>query len=303
MNTPPDNKISNPHDAMQILRDLDTGIMNHLAWLKKLHRALICNETPSEADLSADAHCQCKFGRWYYQGGNHPELRASPIFQVIGDLHKSMHDAARGLLQKQSAGRAITYDEYDAFMDQAISFKWKVRCLQFEIVKSICVVDHLTGAWNRQSMLAKLAEEMERMNRNGLSSCICMMDIDHFKQVNDGYGHPAGDQVLQAAVHFVSEQLRKYDSIFRYGGEEFLICMPNISLQAATLTLDRLRAKLEQLSIPLADGQSLSITASFGVAEMKTAISIQDTIHMADHALLCAKSKGRNQVCMWEIEE
>lgn len=297
------NNTGNTHDALQILRDLDTGVMNHLAWSKKIHRALICNETPSEADLSEEAHCQCKFGRWYYQGDNHPQLRESPIFKTIGDLHKSMHDAARGLLQHKSAGLTIGLEEYDAFMDQAISFKWKVRCLQFEIVKNICVVDHLTGAWNRQSMLAKLAEEMERMNRNGLSSCICMMDIDHFKQVNDTYGHPVGDQVLQSAVHFVSERLRKYDSIFRYGGEEFLICMPNISLQTAAQTLDRLRTELGQFSIQTADGLSLNITASFGVAEMRAEISIQDTINMADHALLCAKSKGRNQVCMWEIEE
>ena len=79
--------------------------------------------------------------------------------------------------------------------------------------------------------------------------------------------------------------------------------MPNISLQTAAQTLDRLRTELGQFSIQTADGLSLNITASFGVAEMRAEISIQDTINMADHALLCAKSKGRNQVCMWEIEE
>ncbi|MCL4472240.1 MAG: diguanylate cyclase [Sulfuricella sp.] len=290
-------------DGLRVLKDLDTGILNHMAWLKKLHRPLICDEPPEPADLAEDAHCRCKFGRWYYQNCNHPELRVAPVFQKIGELHKAMHDDARILLRRKMTGQKIRLDEYERFMDDAISFEWEVQSLQFEIVQRICVIDHLTGVWNRQSMQSKLAEEMERMNRTGNTCCLCMMDIDHFKTVNDIYGHPAGDQVLQASVQFISQRLRKYDSIFRYGGEEFLISLPNTQAEEAEIILNRLRSEFEQHAIHLQDGSTVRITASFGVAAMHTEMSIQDAIVMADHALLCAKSNGRNRVCMWEVKE
>lgn len=295
---------STPQNAMQMLRDLDTGIMNHMTWMKKTHRALICEEQPESFDLSEEAHCHCKFGRWYYQGNNYPELRENPVFLKIGALHQMMHDDARTLLQAKAAGHKIDHVEYDKFMDGAISFKWEVRCLQFEIVKSICTIDHLTGAWNRQSMMLKLTEEMERMTRSGQFCCICMMDIDHFKGVNDKHGHSVGDQVLQASVQFISDRLRKYDSIFRYGGEEFLICLPETQLDEAELILNRIRTELTEYAIPLQSGDStVSITASFGIAAMTSEMSIQDAINMADHALLCAKATGRNKVCVWRIDD
>lgn len=288
---------------MQMLRDLDTGIMNHMTWSKKLHRALICEEEPEPFDLSDEAHCHCKFGRWYYQGDNYPALRENPVFLKIGALHKTMHDDARALLQAKAVGHEIRHAEYDNFMDNAISFKWEVRCLQFEIVESICTTDHLTGAWNRQSMTSKLTAEMERMTRGRQSCCICMMDIDHFKDVNDKHGHSAGDQVLRASVQLISDRLRKYDSIFRYGGEEFLICLPETQLEEAELILNRIRNELTTHAIPLlhSGNSTVSVTASFGVAAMTTDMSIQDAINMADHALLSAKTNGRNQVCVWQI--
>lgn len=295
---------SNPQDAMHMLKELDTGIMNHMTWMKRLHNVLICEVQPNPSDLSEDAHCHCKFGQWYYQGVNYPALRENPLFLKIGMLHKTMHDDARDLLQAKSVGHKIASAEYDKFMDDAISFKWEVRCLQFEIIKSICTVDHLTGAWNRHSMMSKLSEEMERITRSGQSGCICMMDIDHFKDVNDKHGHAVGDQVLQASVKFISDRLRKYDSIFRYGGEEFLICLPETQMEEAELILNRIRAELATHTNPLPDGNStVSITASFGIAAMNSKMSIQDAVNMADHALLCAKATGRNRVCVWRIDD
>ena len=289
---------------MLMLKELDTGIMNHLAWMKRLHIILVCEGQPDELDLSVEAHCLCKFGQWYYHGANYPALRGNPLFLKIGTLHKTMHDDARDLLKEKSAGHKIASAEYDKFMDDAISFKWEVRCLQFEIIKSICTVDHLTGAWNRQSMMSKLTEEMERKTRSGKTGCLCMMDIDHFKDVNDKHGHAVGDQVLQTSVKFISDRLRAYDSIFRYGGEEFLICLPETQMEEAELILNRIRNDLATHPNPLPGGTStVSITASFGVAAMTAEMSIQDAVNMADHALLCAKATGRNRVCMWRIDD
>lgn len=283
------------------LRELDAGVMHHTSWLKGLHRAIICGTAPSALDLAEDAHCLCHFGQWYYHNDSCPEMRTNLRYEKIGVLHRGMHDQARALLLRASEGRRITPQEYDAFMDQAIHFRLEVGALQSEIINRICAIDHLTGVWNRNGMILHLQQEHERMARSGEPCCVCMMDIDFFKQVNDTHGHCVGDVVLHSASQFVKAQLRKYDSIFRFGGEEFLICLPGIAEEDAMLTLDRLRAALANFPIAIEGKAPLHITASFGLASMTFDESVEDAIQKADHALLCAKAGGRNKVCRWGV--
>ncbi|MDD5329651.1 MAG: diguanylate cyclase [Sulfuricella sp.] len=294
-----DGAVSRSHDIQSILqtvKDLDNGIINHLAWKKKLHHTLVCQEPPDANNLAEDAHCKCKFGGWYHREGGHPELVEFPGFRKIGALHKAMHDAARSLLQLKVGQSAISTHDYNAFMDPAIALKAEIRNLQDALIKNVCSIDQLTGAWNRHWLYAKLAKEYERMIRKGDLCYICMVDLDHFKSINDAYGHGAGDEVLKATVRIFSSQLRKYDTIFRYGGEEFLICMPHTQADDVESILNRLRTALEQAAIPLSDGESVSVTASFGVALMLDGMSISDAIESADHALFVAKASGRNRV-------
>ncbi|MDO8989998.1 MAG: diguanylate cyclase [Sideroxyarcus sp.] len=286
---------------MKVLRELDAGLMDHTTWLKVLHRVMVSGSEHNPADLMDDAHCRCRFGLWYY-GKKHPELQDGPWFKNIGIFHENMHSQARRLLLKKDVGQPITPDEYDQFMDLAIRFKLEVRSLQSDIINRVCEVDHLTGARNRNSMHFKLLEEHDRMLRNNHPCCLCMMDIDHFKQVNDTHGHLAGDSVLHAAVHFLGKKMRRYDTIFRFGGEEFLLCLPNTGLQEGFAIVDRLRAELATLPIKLKENGEISITASFGLASMNPDETVEDAIQKADHALLCAKSAGRNRVCQWDIE-
>ncbi len=286
---------------MKILRELDAGLMDHTSWLKVLHRSLVSSSIPSPADLMTDSHCHCRFGQWYF-GHPHPDLQDGPWFKNIGEFHENMHGFARKLLGKRNAGLPLTPDEYDQFMDMAIRFKLEVRGLQSDIINRVCEVDHLTGARNRNSMNFKLMEEHDRMARNDQPCCVCMMDIDHFKQVNDTYGHLAGDSVLHAAVHFLSRKMRRYDTIFRFGGEEFLFCLPNTEAQAAFDIVERLRAELAALPVTLKGHGEIFITASFGLASMNPDEPTEDAVQKADHALLCAKSAGRNRVCLWDLE-
>ena len=151
-------------------------------------------------------------------------------------------------------------------------------------------------------MVSKLHEEKERLERLGHSCVICMMDIDHFKQINDNYDHRTGDLVLKSVVDFCRDSLRKYDSIYRYGGEEFLFCLPDADQGEVEVIIERLRAALARHPITLPNGESLSVTASFGIATLRKEISVEDSIQAADHALLCAKTKGRDRVCCWDDE-
>jgi diguanylate cyclase len=282
---------------LQSLKELDKGIIDHTHWMKLLHRSLICcDEHPNSNDLGEDAHCLCKFGQWYYEKA-HPELATFSRYQTIGDLHQTMHDAARQLLQQD---QKITSEDYNLFIDQAISFKLEARKLQHEIIDTVCVIDHLTGAWNRQSMTLKLDEEYERVLRNDSQCGICMMDIDHFKKVNDSLGHQVGDQALQSVIERCVRQLRSYDAIFRYGGEEFLISMPDTTIHAANSMMERLRYSIESEPITVNGEKLISLTASFGISQLTPSKTVEEAITEADHALLSAKSNGRNQICVWD---
>lgn len=281
------------------LRELGAANRSHLSWLKDLHRAMICGGAPNPADLLADAHCRCKFGQWYYQR-DYPELRDGAWFENIGVFHRAMHDGARALLSKRNGGQPVSADEYDAFMDLSIRFKLEVSGLQTSIISKVCLVDHLTGVWNRNGLLHKLQQEHERMMRSGAACCVCMMDLDHFKRVNDEFGHQAGDTVLHEAIRFFNGKLRKYDAIFRYGGEEFLFCLPNAEVPDVVNTMQRLCAELAAHPIDLGNNGIVHITASFGIAAMTPDETVEDSIEKADNALFCAKASGRNQVCLWD---
>lgn len=287
--------------ALNAMKEIDRAIAFHLQWMRDLHHTLICEAPHDPNNLAEDAHCRCKFGTWYYAQESGPLAREKGYVQ-LGERHKHMHDAARALLMAHTNGKTVTHEIYDAFMDISLSFRTEAQGFQEKLISRVCAVDQLTGAWNRHAMILRLSEEGERVRRTGDPCSICLMDIDHFKQINDRHGHVNGDRVLQSVVHFMSERMRKYDSLFRYGGEEFLLCLPNTSLAVAGSLLERMREDLAALDIELNNGETLRLTASFGVAELGGNEPFDNSIDRADHALLCAKAKGRNQVCSWELD-
>ncbi len=148
-------------------------------------------------------------------------------------------------------------------------------------------------------MLARLREEQERAQRIQRPCCICLMDFDRFKRINDELGHPAGDAVLRQGMHFAAGVLRKYDAIYRYGGEEFLICLPGTPLKDAAQVVERIRHGLEHLPIRLPGGRVIQVTASFGLAEMHPKRPVEESIANADLALIRAKENGRNRIEIW----
>jgi diguanylate cyclase (GGDEF)-like protein len=157
--------------------------------------------------------------------------------------------------------------------------------------------DSLTGLLNRPAIIERLNQEMERRKRYQQNLCVGIMDIDHFKNVNDTYGHNVGDQVLKSTAERIHSALRPYDSFGRYGGEEFLIIMSDCDCDDMSKHYDRLKECLAGQPIETSKGP-LSITASFGVGITPTGQDIdpEALIGIADKALYRAKNKGRNRV-------
>jgi len=294
------DKTAQTRDALTAVREFDRAILAHTTWLKQLHTGLICGTPPDPSNLRTDAHHHCVFGKWFYSESM-TKYRSDLAYERIRRMHKSMHDAARKMLSNHEMSQAVRSEDYERFMDLAIQFKQDVRNLQYHLISQVCTVDHLTGAWNRHAMAMKLGEEYERAQRTGLPCAICMMDLDHFKRVNDEFGHKAGDEALQAVTSLVNSELRSYDSLCRFGGEEFLILMPDADLGQAEILLNRIRERLAATPVVLTTGQTLWITASFGAASLFHHLSPEDALENADHALFAAKAQGRNKVCLWDM--
>ena len=165
--------------------------------------------------------------------------------------------------------------------------------------------DSLTGLYNRWYVIEKIDSEINRALRHGSPMSLLMLDIDHFKRVNDTFGHGAGDQVLQAVGKLLRESCRVYDVPGRYGGEEFCIVLPETRLGGTSIVAERIRHRLESTQLPCGDTE-ITVTASIGIAGMdeeQSVLSPAALIERADRALYSAKHRGRNRVETWALLE
>lgn len=295
------NPVANNQNAFGFLHEVDRALHDFLQWQNQFYRALVSEGTANPADLAEDAHARCAFGRWAATLPDDMRVKDAGLQDMLS-AHEGMHAAARHLLVTRRNSQPIAAPAFDNFVGLAQDFKLTLLKYQRRIISEVCTLDPLTGAGNRYAMDLRLTEEWERARRSGLPCSLCLLDIDHFKHVNDAYGHAVGDVVLRTISRFLKGDGRIYDDIFRYGGEEFLICMPDTALDEAVPVFDRLRMGLAGLSIPLEQGEPLRMTASFGVALLLPDEPIEQSLERVDHALLCAKNGGRNRVCVWDMD-
>jgi diguanylate cyclase len=292
----------NTDEAEEIVRELGKALDVHGEWIGQFRAMLVCRTKPQASDLKNDSHKQTVFGRWYF-GNVNPHLRDHPDFATVGKHNEQMHDLARILARCVLNDDAIEPDDYKAFVGCVARFRVSVRRLLSEAWDFLRFTDPLTGVMTRTAMQSRLDEERARVRRDDQPCSVGMMDLDHFKGVNDTHGHQAGDQVLQTVAAYVREHLRRYDQVFRYGGEEFLLLFPNTTASGAKTVLDRLRQGIKRQKIKIGGRKSLHVSASFGVAELLPDVSVDASIELADQALYEAKEAGRNRVHVWKVPD
>jgi len=157
-------------------------------------------------------------------------------------------------------------------------------------------VDSLTELYNRRVLMDRLRQEWERARRYSTIMAFIMADIDNFKRVNDTYGHPRGDEVLEKIAAVFRSSVRGVDVVGRYGGEEFAVVMVNANADNAMVAAERYRRSIEELTFAHSTGD-FNVTVSFGVADSTNKISVNHLIASADKALYKAKETGRNRIC------
>lgn len=160
----------------------------------------------------------------------------------------------------------------------------------------LAAIDPLTGLCNRRSFLERAGIEVARSARYDLPLGMLLLDVDHFKAINDGFGHAGGDQVLSAMGAALKRILRVPDIAARWGGEEFVVALPSTDAEGAEIAAERVRAAIEALGVEH-EGKQIRLTASVGVASLKSNETLASLVDRADHAMYAAKVAGRNRVC------
>jgi diguanylate cyclase (GGDEF)-like protein len=168
-------------------------------------------------------------------------------------------------------------------------------------LQRLAITDPLTNAYNRRYFFEVADQELERAHRHDLKLSLAMMDLDHFKDINDNYGHVVGDQALRTMAECFRANLRKTDILGRYGGDEFAVLMPATDLKRAQKTAERLRKKLIQaLKKTNLFGTKLTVSVGVYAYSAEEEIEIETFVDRADQALYQAKEGGRNQVTIWK---
>lgn len=287
-------------DELQaVIAQLKEALYSHQQWYGALIRTLVCKLPGNKYDLSPEAHTDCRFGQWYF-GGAPEKMRSHPGFIALGEEHQRMHHLARLMLITADAGTPITPLDFDNFANALERLRLEIFALERELEDSLFNRDALTGAITRFGILPTLREQQELVKRHTQLCCIAMMDLDNFKSVNDRHGHAAGDKVLAESVQYLIKHLRPYDKVFRYGGEEFLLCMPYTELMPAQDRVKELNEGLVAMEINIGETEPVHVSASFGITLLDPEITVEKSIDRADKALYAAKAAGRNCVRIWE---
>lgn len=288
------------HEEMHsALAALDQALRSHDQWCEALYATLICRLTPDLRDIDEEAHRKCRFGQWLYDSGL-GNLSRHPGFAEVEGEHQRMHRAAATLLQSSLKGGSISLTDYERFSTSLKRMRLELLTIRHELEDALYYLDPLTGAASRIGMLTKLREQQHLVQRKIQSCCVVMMDVDHFKHVNDTHGHQIGDQVLSAVARCVGKLLRPYDRLFRYGGEEFLISLPDADLEEGHRIIERIREQLASLSHEADSGLMFPVTVSFGLTLLDPDAPVEQSLDRADKALYSAKRSGRNRTVIWD---
>jgi diguanylate cyclase (GGDEF)-like protein len=191
-------------------------------------------------------------------------------------------------------GRCASTGLYGSSMREALFKRGNELKKAHARIEELAQVDELTGLLNRRYIMRSLNEEMARAQRVGVRCSVAIIDLDYFKRINDQFGHPVGDEVLCTFAITLAANVRAIDRLGRYGGEEFLLILPDTAKDEALRTLDRLRSIVAELDWTTFSG--INVTMSAGVSEVRLQDSADDILGRADVALYRAKDAGRNQV-------
>lgn len=230
----------------------------------------------------------------YKHSGTGTRHQCGKVGKHRASYHLTTRDEHFGEIEF-TRGRRFMENELIKLESMLDLFIYPIRnSLRYQEAVQSALRDPLTGVGNRLALTNALRHEIELSRRYTRHLSVLMLDLDHFKCVNDLYGHQAGDVVLKKVATVTGNSLREVDAVFRLGGEEFLVLLPDTSMQDALLVGERIRNKIAECDFSVAS--SIDVTVSMGIAEYSCDMSFDDLVRAADEAMYRAKRSGRNQV-------
>jgi len=287
-------------DNTDIVEALDKAVDGLIAWIMDWHAPVVTGNRLTELGEQQRSLLHLKSFQAWFKANDDDAVINQPTVRALFDLSVAIEEQASAL---SKSGGHTTDSEYRELLKNVQAFISQARRLERAFAAASSDLDTLTGIQNRLAMRRALERRHDRMERTDARATIALADLDHFKIVNDTYGHHAGDQVLSVAAARMLDGIRSYDQLFRYGGEEFLVLLDDAEPETTRVILERLRMSLEEAPIKLNDGIEITLTASFGAAEINKNETIEKTIERADAALYRAKEAGRNRVILDDEKE
>ncbi|MDQ6888579.1 MAG: diguanylate cyclase [Gemmatimonadota bacterium] len=281
------------------LRNQEIDLARHPAILDALERG-----TPVLIEqVAAEQQGNGSPGDWM-QTGEHGLVRSVVALPFELDQEQSGIFLLRTLRDEEPL-RQEDVDFADTVVKAAVSAIRRAKTMELTRAdkvrfETLALTDPLTMVLNRRALMDRLVSELERARRYGLVLSLLLIDLDHFKRVNDSFGHLAGDGVLKEVARILQRQARAVDYVARYGGEEFAVVLPETPLQGAVVAGERIRKRIgSQPILRGSDGPPLEVTVSIGIAALPSlrVNSAEDIIAVADEVLYRAKAQGRNRVC------
>lgn len=283
-----------PANTESFIEEFDAAIEAHMNWTRRILRCAVLKETPGEDVLHPMAHTLCQFGNWFTEQHALFEAIDATATRRIAASHQSMHDAIRNIctdVLSSKPGRPDDLEQFESSQSELLSL---LTNLKNHVIARAAQIDPLTELPLRH----RIEADFERCHKDAVRKhsllYVAMIDIDHFKRINDQYGHPAGDTVLRKLAQSLKQAMRAGDHLYRYGGEEFLWLMRCHYAEEAELTARRTVISARTHAIQIDDTTRISISITLGMVQVTADEDLTSAILRADHALYKGKSKGRN---------
>lgn len=281
-------------EAMDFIQRLDAAAQSHMEWSHHVLRCAVLHTTPGDDVLADDAHCRCEFGLWFHQNQERFVDLDAVTATRLDEQHREMHDAGRSICMSILGGNAGNPELLRTYERTQRNVLTDLATLKTVCLEHSARMDVLTGLPLRYCLEDECNRHRAQAKRQGELTVAVMLDVDHFKRINDEHGHAIGDLALKHVASLLVDHGRAGELLFRYGGEEFLALIQAASRESAEQGAERLLQALRDNPLRLPNGQILSLRASAGLADASAGESVAQLLGRADQALYAAKAAGRN---------
>jgi diguanylate cyclase (GGDEF)-like protein len=277
------------------ITELDAAVEAHMNWTRRVMRCAVLHTSPGADVLDPLAHTICRFGRWFASRQSDFEKISPQNTQQLLAAHQAMHDAIRAICADVLAGRPGQSASLDVFEQTQAELIELLAKFKTKFLATAARHDHLTGLPLRYGLEEEFIQLKKICQRNKSLLYAVMIDVDHFKRINDTYGHSVGDIALCHLADTLKRNIRPSEPLYRFGGEEFLLLMQTSSPEEAALAAERLINVVRGASLMTPQGKPLTLTTTMGLSLVKGDEELLGVIERADKALYAGKNAGRDR--------